>query len=146
MKYDIKNMSKSPDITNWERMFLESIYNQLKPNKKLSSRQLNKFNEIKDKSNYAKDVREISISHQRNFCYIPEDILNKLNNILKEEKGRYNVYLYGSQMYGIQNINSDYDFLVVFENDIKKEQYVSDEMDITYKTKNDVLNHLKSIW
>jgi predicted nucleotidyltransferase len=144
IKYDIKNISKCPEITNWERMFLESLYNQLKPNRKLSSKQLNKLNEIKTKSNYiSKDRREIKVIHNKCMAYIPEAILNQLRDILKEEKGKYNIYLYGSQIYGNQHINSDFDFLVVFEKEIKREQYVSNTIDITYKSKSEVINHLK---
>lgn len=145
IKYDIKNISKCPDITNWERMFLESIYNQLKPNRKLSSKQLNKLNEIKTKSNYiSKDIREIRISHNKCLIYIPEKILNQLREILNKEKGKYNIYLYGSQMYGNQHINSDFDFLVVYEKEIKKEQYISSTIDITYKSKFEVIDHIKN--
>lgn len=40
MKSNIQSIMQSNDINRWEKNFLKSIYHQIKPNKKLSPRQL----------------------------------------------------------------------------------------------------------
>lgn len=145
VKEDLLMIQESPSINNWEQGFIKSIAKQIKIKRQLTSRQLSKLDEIKHKvKNEKKEYRNIKVSHNSNINYIPQSILDKLYNELKKEKSKYNIYLYGSQMYGTQDFNSDFDFLVVFEKDITKEQYLSDDLDITYKNKKDMIEHLKN--
>lgn len=77
--------------------------------------------------------------------YIPSKIMNELESIIKTELNddHYNIYLYGSQMYGNTHINSDYDFLIIYDGEIDIPQYISDTIDITYKSKDDFIKYLK---
>ena len=147
--FEIQNLMTTVNLTDWEKGFLQSINHQLLKRRNLSSRQINKIDEIKSKAKTKTktkniEVKSIEISHQRNINYIPDNIINRLDEILERyEYYSYNIYLYGSQMYGNQNINSDYDFLVVFNDMIyTPEQYLSDEIDITYKNKSEVIQSI----
>jgi len=125
VKEDILMIQESSSINNWEQGFIKSIAKQVKIKRQLTSRQLSKLDEIKHKVKKVKiDYRNLKVSHNSNVYYIPECILDKLHEQIKNEKSRYNIYLYGSQMYGTQEFNSDFDFLVVFEDYINKEQYL----------------------
>lgn len=135
MKSNIQSIMQSNDINRWENNFLKSIYHQIKPNIKLSPRQLNKFDEIKNKIRTKENTRTCTLAHKMTTTYIPSKIMNELESRIKEELNddHYNIYLYGSQMYGNTHINSDYDFLIIYDG----------EIDITYKSKDDFIKYLK---
>lgn len=145
MKSNIQSIMQSNNINRWEKNFLKSIYHQIKPNKKLSPRQLNKFDEIKNKIRTKENTQTCTLAHKMITTYIPSKIMNELESMIKQRLNddHYNIYLYGSQMYGNTHINSDYDFLIIYDGEIDIPQYISDTIDITYKSKYDFIKYLK---
>lgn len=133
----IKRIEGSKKLSAWEKKFLKDIKSRLsKEEARLSSRQNFKLNQIikkvdgKNKKHNIK-FKRINFSNKPCKIEIPEDIKEKLFDVLKDEKN-YNLYLFGSHIYGTSNEKSDYDFYVIFNGSKKREQHLSDLFDITF--------------
>tara|TARA_Y100000034_G_scaffold136937_2_gene217357 strand:- start:102 stop:914 length:813 start_codon:yes stop_codon:yes gene_type:complete len=143
---NIKNLLSNKDLTKWERDFLHSLVRQVSKSKILTQKQKNKYFEIqrgkkKEKDSEDKTYKKITIKNEKTKVNIPEEILNELNEQLSTFRG-FNVYLYGSHVYGTASKGSDYDFLVILRDEEKVEQYISDTIDITYVHINDFLKNI----
>ena len=122
-----------PGLNKSDKDFLRSTRQFFIDNGYLTEHQEIKIKRIKNNPKKRKYKNKRSFKSTRGSIEIPVHILKHLEECLEGESP-CNVYLYGSQAYGTAAEESDYDFLVVFEEDKEREQYLSDELDITFKS------------
>ena len=130
---DFNNIEKYPGLNQSDKDFLASTKKFFLENGYFSEHQQFKLKKLKNNSRKKRYHNKRSYKSTPGKIKIPEHIMAHLEECLKDEDA-YNVYLYGSEAYGTAGQNSDYDFLVVFEEEKERDQYLSDELDITFKS------------
>jgi hypothetical protein len=107
------------------------------PKYKIGRRILFKPSELKEYINKNKiSVQVEEVSKKR--IDVRDDLLDKLKNLIKENKNILIAYLYGSQATGRAGVLSDIDIGILVKDDINKEDYMRLEIEIASSINKDL--------